>query len=106
MSHEERPDSTPGDPLLAERQQTKKPRMFKVILHNDDFTTMEFVVFLLRRFFHKSNPEAHELMLQVHHQGYAVPGVYSREVAETKVEQVNLVSRNSGHPFLATMEPD
>src|SRR5690349_21451091 len=73
---------------LEERQKTEKPRRYKVIFHNDDYTTMEFVVAVLRQFFHKSETEALHIMLTVHKKGAAVAGIYPRDVAETKTAEV------------------
>ena len=80
------------------------PPRYAVVLHNDDFTPMEFVVEVLRRFFQKSPVEAEALMWQVHNQGSAVAGVYSFEVAETKVAEVNSLSRQESHPLMCTMQ--
>ncbi len=85
---------------------TKKPRMYKVILLNDDFTTMDFVVHILEKFFHKSRAEATYLMLTVHHKGRAVVGIYPFEIAEMKVQQVITYARKNGHPLMCIMEPE
>ncbi len=93
--------------VVAERKQkTKKPRRFKVLLHNDDYTTTEFVVEILIRFFHKSQAEATHVMLQVHHRGLGVAGVYSKEVAETKIAEVTEEARAQGMPLLLTAEAE
>jgi ATP-dependent Clp protease adaptor protein ClpS len=95
------------DDLAAkERQTTRRPRLFRVLLHNDDYTTMEFVIEVLMEFFHKSRTEATQIMLHVHTKGRGVGGIYTREVAETKVVQVTDRARENGHPLLCTMEPD
>lgn len=83
---------------------TKRPSLYKVLLLNDDYTPMEFVVHLLREVFHRSEQEAVQIMLKVHQDGVGVCGVYSFEVAETKVAQVVSASRNSEHPLQCTME--
>jgi len=88
------------------RRKTARPRRYKVILHNDDYTTMEFVVDILRRYFGKSSAEAIHIMLQVHHKGRGVAGEYSQEVAETKVAEVTAEARAQGMPLLLTTEPD
>jgi ATP-dependent Clp protease adaptor protein ClpS len=85
-------------------QKTKKPSLYKVILLNDDYTPMEFVVHILQDFFHKSEADAHQVMLQVHQKGAGVAGVFSYEVAETKVYQVNQYSRRHHHPLKCVME--
>ncbi len=82
------------------------PRRYKVIFHNDDYTTQEFVIFVLERFFFKSPTEALHVMLTVHHKGSAVAGVYTKDVAETKVEQVMEAARDNGMPLLLTTEPE
>lgn len=91
---------------VAERPKTKKPRLYRVILHNDDFTAMEFVVEILMRHFDKSPTEAMHVMLQVHHLGIGVAGVYTRDEAETRVEAVNGAAEAAGYPLLLTVEPE
>lgn len=83
----------------------KKPQMYKVLLHNDDYTTMEFVVKILSEVFHRSESEAVEIMLHVHRKGVGVAGVYPREVAETRVAKVARLARDAEYPLLCTMEP-
>jgi ATP-dependent Clp protease adaptor protein ClpS len=83
----------------------RKPEMFRVVLHNDDYTTMEFVVGILEGIFHKEPDEAHRIMLKVHQQGQGTAGVYPFEVAETKVEMVHEEARVNGFPLRATAEP-
>lgn len=90
---------------VQERTRTKKPRLYRVLLHNDDYTTMEFVVQVLLDFFNKSRTEATQIMLHVHTKGVGVCGVYTRELAETKVHQVTESARENGMPLLCTMEP-
>ncbi len=88
-----------GDPELEE------PRDFEVLLLNDDFTTMEFVIEVLCRFFRKSEQQAEFLMMEVHQQGSAVCGIYSREIAESKVQQVINYARKHDHPLMCTLRP-
>jgi ATP-dependent Clp protease adaptor protein ClpS len=88
------------------RPQLKKPPLYKVILLNDDYTPMEFVVRVLERYFHKSREEATRIMLQVHQKGMGICGVFTREVAETKVRQVMLYAAESQHPLQCSMEPE
>jgi len=88
------------------RPQLKKPQLYKVILLNDDYTPMEFVVRVLERFFHKNREEATHIMLHVHQKGLAICGVFTREVAETKVRQVMLYADENQHPLQCTMEPE
>ena len=82
------------------------PRLYKVIFHNDDYTTQEFVVEVLRVFFHKTDTEATFIMLTVHRKGSGVAGVYTRDIAETKVQQVTDFAREQGMPLLLTAEPE
>jgi ATP-dependent Clp protease adaptor protein ClpS len=88
------------------RPRTQRPPMYKVLLLNDDFTPMEFVVHVLQRFFHMSHAQAVSLMLVVHKKGVAVVGVFSYEVAETKVAQVMEFARENQHPLQCTMEKE
>jgi ATP-dependent Clp protease adaptor protein ClpS len=97
-----------GDTAVVTEKKTRleRPRLWRVLLHNDDFTTMEFVVKVLVEVFGKSAAEATDLMLQVHHRGACVAGVYTRELAETKVTSVEQMARAAEFPFLSTMERD
>jgi ATP-dependent Clp protease adaptor protein ClpS len=92
--------------VTEKKSKTAKPRLFKVILHNDDFTTMEFVIHVLEVVFNRPPAEAAELMLQVHHRGFCVAGVYTYEIAETKVATVEQMAKAAEFPFLCTMEPE
>ena len=83
-----------------------EPPMYRVILHNDDYTTMEFVVHILTMIFHKSEQESEQIMLDVHKKGKGVCGVYTREIAQTKVEQVRVLAKQNQYPLLATYEID
>ncbi|HCI51870.1 MAG TPA: ATP-dependent Clp protease adapter ClpS [Gallionella sp.] len=85
--------------LAPERAITKPPGMYKVVLYNDDYTTMEFVIDVLQRFFAINNERAQQLMLQIHNNGSAICGVYTRDVAETKVAQVTEYAQQNGHPL-------
>ena len=91
---------------IVERQKTKRPRRYQVVFHNDDYTTMEFVVHVLMKFFHKTETEATQVMLHVHHKGYGIVGVYTRDVAETKATQVTDYAKQHGHPLKCTAEPE
>ncbi|MBC7691467.1 MAG: ATP-dependent Clp protease adaptor ClpS [Methylotenera sp.] len=83
----------------------KEPRKYAVLLHNDDYTTMEFVIDVLKRFFRKTEQEAMEITMRVHHAGSGLAGIYSYDIAETKVSQVIEYARDNGHPLKSTMEP-
>lgn len=91
---------------VEDRTAIKTPRRFRILLHNDDFTTMEFVVSVLVRHFRRPAAEATRIMLDVHHRGVGVAGIYSRDVAETKVAAVTLEAREAGFPLLLTTEPN
>lgn len=91
---------------LLERTRLRRPRMYRVVLHNDDYTTAEFVVEVLVRVFHKEHAEASDLMVRAHTKGTAVVGLYTRDVAETKVAAACEYAAGHGHPLLLTTEPD
>ena len=97
-----------GDTAVVTKTQpkTKRPPLYKVILLNDDYTPMEFVVHVLERFFGMSHAQAFEIMLTVHKKGVAVVGVFSYEIAETKVTQVMETARRNQHPLQCTMEKE
>ncbi len=88
------------------RKRTRPPRMYRVLLHNDDYTTREFVVDVLRSVFHKSDADAVAIMLNVHHNGVGVAGVYTLEIAETKVRTVEGMARRQGYPLRLSIEPE
>ncbi|MEQ9695278.1 ATP-dependent Clp protease adapter ClpS [Shimia sp. SDUM112013] len=91
---------------LETRTRTRRPPMYKVMLLNDDYTPMEFVVHVLERFFGMTHAQAFEIMLTVHKKGVAVVGVFSHEIAETKVTQVMDMARRHQHPLQCTMEKE
>ncbi|MBP3510766.1 MAG: ATP-dependent Clp protease adaptor ClpS [Prevotella sp.] len=97
-----------GQTSVKERQRTglREPRRYKVIMHNDDFTTMEFVVMVLQTVFFKDEAEAETIMLAVHHSGKAVVGVYSYDIAVSKVRKAMDMARRNGFPFRLTYEPE
>jgi ATP-dependent Clp protease adaptor protein ClpS len=97
------PDTTV---ITEQEQQLKKPPLYKVLLHNDDYTTMEFVVFILQSVFHKSETDAYRIMMAVHQQGLGVAGVYSYEIAETKIDRVTRLAREHEFPLLCTLEEE
>lgn len=92
--------------VVETRPKTQKPSLYKVLLLNDDFTPMEFVVLVLQRFFNKGHDDATRIMLHVHHKGVGICGVYTYEVAETKVTQVMDFSKKHGHPLQCTLEKE
>ena len=93
-----------GDTLTRER--VKEPRKYKVMLMNDDYTTMEFVVYVLQFVFRKSETASTHLMLTIHHKGQGIAGVFTRDIAETKTQEVIALAEEHGMPLLCTMEPD
>jgi ATP-dependent Clp protease adaptor protein ClpS len=95
-----------GELAAEERRKTRRPRKWKVLLHNDDFTTQEYVVQVLMEHFHKSFAEATQIMLHVHFKGIGTAGVYPRDQAQTKVAEVTADARAHGHPLQVTAEPD
>ena len=97
---------TDGEILERTKQETKKPDLYKVLLLNDDYTTMDFVVEVLETIFHKQPAEAFRIMMAVHTQGKGLCGVYPHEVAETKVDTVMERARENGFPLRAAMEPE
>lgn len=90
--------------LAPERAKTMPPGMYKVLLFNDDYTTMEFVIEVLQRFFAINSERAQQIMLQIHNEGSAVCGIYTRDVAETRVAQVTEFAQQQGHPLRCGME--
>src|SRR5437016_14634777 len=109
MSDSDRRGGTTDNPntgvVVKARPKTRKPAMYKVLMLNDDYTPMEFVVHVLERFFQKNREEATRIMLHVHRRGVGVCGVYTYEVAETKVTQVTDFARQHPHPRQCTLEP-
>jgi len=94
------------DPKTKTRKKVGKPRLYKVLLHNDDYTTMEFVVELLKEVFHHPEHQAMRIMLHVHHNGVGLAGTYPREIAETKAEKAMSLARAAEFPLLVTVEPE
>ena len=97
----------PEGPVVQEaKPKLQRPRLYKVVLLNDDYTPMEFVVVVLERFFHKNREDATRIMLHVHQRGIRICGIYTCEIAETKVRQVMAFSNEHRHPLQCTMEPE
>jgi ATP-dependent Clp protease adaptor protein ClpS len=97
---------TGGEVLERTKQQTRRPELYKVLLLNDDYTTMDFVIEVLETIFHKQPAEAYRIMMLVHTQGKGLCGLYPHEIAETKVEAVITTAREHGFPLKAAMEPE
>lgn len=91
---------------VAEETELKVPNLWRVIFHNDDKTTMEFVIFLLVKVFHKSTEEAFDLTMQVHNEGAAIAGIYTHEVAESKMNICINTARQAGHPLNVSIEEE
>jgi ATP-dependent Clp protease adaptor protein ClpS len=89
---------------VKEKRQTKKPPLYKVFLLNDDYTTMDFVVYILETIFHKSPAEAAQVMLHVHRKGIGLAGVYTREIAETKIDSVHSLAEQNEFPLKCVMD--
>ena len=100
----QRPDREGGLATVTAKPKLKRPPMYKVVLLNDDYTPMEFVVHVLERFFGMDREKATQIMLTVHTQGAAVVGIFPRDIAETKSEQVNRYAQENQHPLISTVE--
>jgi len=92
--------------VIKEGRKVKLPKKYKVIMHNDDYTTMEFVILVLKKFFKKTDEEAELIMWKIHNEGFGICGVYTLEVAESKSSQVVRFARESGHPLKCTIDPE
>ena len=103
--NDEQKDDDSGLALQEAKPKLKKPPLFKVVMLNDDYTPMEFVVHVLEQFFSVDRPTATRIMLEVHTRGKGVCGLFTHEIAETKVSQVNDYARENQHPLLCTIEP-
>ncbi len=103
----QRPDNDDGGTVVLERSplRTEPPQMYQVVLLNDDYTPMEFVVLILQEFFNKDRETATQIMLKIHLDGKGVCGVYSKDIAATKVDQVTDMSLKNGHPLQCLSEP-
>ncbi len=91
---------------IKERAKTKKPPMYRVLLHNDDYTTKEFVVLVLNHIFHRSEADAASIMMHVHNNGVGVAGVYPYEVAETKIQKTETLAKRYEYPLQLSLEPE
>jgi len=92
--------------LTKKREKVEKPPLYRVVLHNDNYTTMEFVVLVLQKFFYKNETEANHIMLNVHKKGRGIAGIFTFEVAETKLSQVHSFAKTEQHPLKCSLEPD
>lgn len=92
--------------LPESKEKTKRPPLFKVLLHNDDYTTQEFVVYILQQIFHKNPVDAYNIMMNVHRQGVGVAGIYPHEVAEAKIQKTESLARAREYPLRCSMEEE
>jgi ATP-dependent Clp protease adaptor protein ClpS len=109
MADSKAPDLNTRESVLTEsraEREVQRPRMWRVLLHNDDYTTQEFVVWVLETVFHKPRAEAFTIMLSVHQSGMGVAGVYTHDVAETKLKATKDLAEQHEFPLLVTMEPE
>src|SRR5438552_18835859 len=106
MSPKKQSDIGIAEPKTKTRPKLERPKLYKVLLHNDDYTPMEFVVLVLIQVFHKSESDASSIMLHAHRNGYAVAGVYTFEIAETQVNETLALASQAQFPLLGTLEPD
>ena len=104
MSNQRYKDDREGSVVVEKKQKVQEPSLYRVLLHNDDYTTMEFVIMVLQAVFHKNVTAATEIMMNVHKKGTGVAGVYTREIAETKVAQVHELAKKNQHPLRCSME--
>lgn len=93
-----------GSVVTEQNLEVKEPRMYKVLLHNDDYTTMEFVISILETIFHKSPNDATKIMLNVHNEGVGIAGVYTKEICETKISVVHQLAKKNEFPLRCSME--
>ncbi len=99
------PDEESGTTTITKKK-VQLPKKYKVLLHNDDYTTMEFVIYVLQSVFHKSLNEAERIMIEVHRNGIGLCGVFTHEIAESKAKKVERMARENSHPLLCTYEPE
>lgn len=95
-----------GGVATISRKKVQLPKKYKVLLHNDDYTTMEFVIYILQNVFHKPIAEAEKIMLEVHKKGIGVCGIYTFEIAESKAKKVERLAKEHAHPLMCTVEPE
>jgi ATP-dependent Clp protease adaptor protein ClpS len=106
MTDQEHQHDEDGGTATITKKKVQLPKKFKVLLHNDDYTTMEFVIFVLQSVFHKPLAEAERIMIEVHQKGIGICGVYTHEIAETKAATVEGLAQKHAHPLICTIEPE
>ena len=104
MSSETDRDEQHGTATIR-KEKLQAPRMYRVLIHNDDYTTMEFVILVLQKFFNKNYTDAQAIMLEIHTRGFGICGIYTYEVAESKVAKVVKYARDNGHPLKCSTDP-
>ena len=105
MNHDTDHEEEGGSATITKKK-VQLPKKYKVLLHNDDYTTMEFVIYILQSVFHKTIEEAENIMLEVHHRGIGVCGIYTFEIAESKAKKVERLAREHSHPLMCSIEPE
>ena len=105
MNHQHNHDDEGGVSTVI-KPKIQLPKKYKVLLHNDDYTTMEFVIFVLQSVFHKSIDEAERIMFEVHQKGIGTCGIYTFEIAESKAKKVERLAREQAHPLICSIEPE
>lgn len=104
--HEDEDNGEDNSTEAIVKNKLELPKKYKVLLHNDDYSTMEFVIFILQNIFHKTATEAEKIMLAVHHQGVGVCGIFTYEIAESKANKVLQLAKENGQPLKCTTEPE
>lgn len=99
-------DDEEGEISTVIKNKVELPKKYKVLLHNDDYTTMEFVIFILQGVFHKTLEEAEKIMLEVHRTGIGLCGIYTFEIAESKLKKVERLALEHSHPLMCSIEPE
>lgn len=105
MTEHNHHDEDSGTATITKKK-IQLPKKYKVLLHNDDYTTMEFVIFILQNVFHKNLVEAERVMMEVHRAGVGVCGIYTHEIAESKARKVERLAQENAHPLRCTFEPE
>lgn len=106
MNHDHNQNEEEGGTSTIIKPKIELPKKYKVLLHNDDYTTMEFVIFILQSVFHKTIDEAEKIMLEVHKAGIGLCGIYTFEIAESKAKKVERLAREHSHPLMCSIEPE
>lgn len=106
MTNQDHNDEDEGGTATIIKHKIELPKKYKVLLHNDDYTTMEFVIYILQGVFHKTIDEAEKIMMEVHKNGIGLCGIYTFEIAESKAKKVERLAREHSHPLMCTIEPE